>query len=174
MLGDSITEYGDWTDMLPGRVVLNRGIRGDTTSDVLARLDEALSHGAGQLYLMVGINDIIKRTPVDDAASNVEKILLRARAVVPAVTLQSVLPVAAPLDDSRINPEVKSFNQITSNSAKQAGAAYLDLWPAITPTGVLSQQFAFDGLHPSPAAYLRWRDALLAEKGAQQPGAKKT
>ena len=38
MLGDSITEGGEWVELFPGTPVRNRGIGGDTTTGLLARL----------------------------------------------------------------------------------------------------------------------------------------
>ncbi|MCX5959634.1 MAG: hypothetical protein NT053_07320 [Cyanobacteria bacterium] len=38
-LGDSITAAGPWSEAFPGRSVLNAGISGNTTVDLLGRLD---------------------------------------------------------------------------------------------------------------------------------------
>ena len=38
-LGDSITEYGQWDEFIPDPKVRNRGIAGDTTPNLLKRLE---------------------------------------------------------------------------------------------------------------------------------------
>ena len=58
-LGDSITEGGgDWNRYLGTNNVVNRGISGDTTLGVLARLHEIWFYKPISLFLLIGINDI--------------------------------------------------------------------------------------------------------------------
>ena len=38
LVGDSLTQGGDWQAWLPGEAVCNFGVGGDTTDDVIARL----------------------------------------------------------------------------------------------------------------------------------------
>ena len=42
-LGNSITEFGDWQKLLNDTTVVNRGIAGDNTFGVLARLDDVIN-----------------------------------------------------------------------------------------------------------------------------------
>ncbi|HWQ75428.1 MAG TPA: SGNH/GDSL hydrolase family protein [Syntrophomonas sp.] len=74
-LGDSIT-YGwpwgpevSWTTMLAGAIdaeVINRGIPGNTTSQMLARLKQAvLKHNPTHVIIMGGLNDIICQESFD-------------------------------------------------------------------------------------------------------------
>ncbi len=58
MLGDSITDEGEWTELL-GLNVKNRGISGDTIERILHRLDTILESKPKQVFLMIGINDLI-------------------------------------------------------------------------------------------------------------------
>jgi len=58
MLGDSITDEGEWTELL-GLNVKNRGISGDTTERILHRLNSILESKPKQVFLMIGINDLI-------------------------------------------------------------------------------------------------------------------
>jgi len=46
-LGDSITAAGPWSEAFPGRSVLNAGISGNTTVDLLGRLDLLPGLGGG-------------------------------------------------------------------------------------------------------------------------------
>jgi hypothetical protein len=38
MLGDSLVEWGDWPSLLPEVAVINRGIAGEMTEELSARL----------------------------------------------------------------------------------------------------------------------------------------
>ena len=43
MLGDSITAAADWNALLPSFDVANRGTSGDTTEDVLGRIENIVA-----------------------------------------------------------------------------------------------------------------------------------
>ena len=58
-LGDSITEAGeDWNKYFNTQNIVNRGISGDTTEGVLARLSEICYYKPIAVFLLIGINDI--------------------------------------------------------------------------------------------------------------------
>mgnify|MGYP000061554644 CR=1 FL=1 len=59
-LGNSITDIGEWTEVWQDIHVKNRGISGDNTFGVLARLDEVVSSKPSKIFIMIGINDISK------------------------------------------------------------------------------------------------------------------
>src|SRR3954451_7586104 len=58
MLGDSLTEWGNWHELVPEFRVINRGIAGDTSSGVLDRLEEVIARRPKLVFLMIGTNDI--------------------------------------------------------------------------------------------------------------------
>ena len=53
-LGDSITRGGSWYELHPDSPIRNRGIGGDTTSGVLARLHQVTSGKPSQVLLLIG------------------------------------------------------------------------------------------------------------------------
>jgi hypothetical protein len=57
LFGDSITEYGKWEEFLAGLPVVNRGIGGETSAQVLERLDPALNKPKA-VALLIGTNDL--------------------------------------------------------------------------------------------------------------------
>lgn len=73
MLGDSITDEGEWSELW-GKVVQNRGISGDTTSGVLDRL-YTISPSIEEVYIMIGVNDIMRGAKAQDVYLNYEKIV---------------------------------------------------------------------------------------------------
>ena len=54
MLGDSLTEWGNWHELMPQHHIINRGIAGDTSSSVLDRLDEVMQRQPKVVFVMVG------------------------------------------------------------------------------------------------------------------------
>ncbi|MBW6498842.1 MAG: sialate O-acetylesterase, partial [Bacteroidales bacterium] len=63
MLGNSITNVGAWEELLQNPRVKNRGISGDNTFGVLARMDEVLSSKPAKIFILIGINDIAVNNP---------------------------------------------------------------------------------------------------------------
>ena len=78
-LGDSITEGGLWDAWFQELPALNRGIGGDTTEDILARLDSAIDQPTA-VSLLIGTNDLhgFPRLPdLDGVASRLRQIMGR-------------------------------------------------------------------------------------------------
>ena len=62
MLGDSLTERHDWNGLLTAQaIVRNRGIAGDTTDGVLARLDEIIAESVAEQGVGVAIMDRLRK-----------------------------------------------------------------------------------------------------------------
>src|SRR5512139_2187826 len=69
LLGDSLTERGEWRELLERNDVYNRGISGDTASGVLGRLDAVVRARPRAVAIMIGINDLeAGRAPAEVAA----------------------------------------------------------------------------------------------------------
>src|SRR5690554_5585541 len=75
VLGNSITERGEWDELIPRKMVANRGIGGDNTFGVLARLDNVIELKPRKLFILIGTNDLGRGLPVDVVAGNYEKII---------------------------------------------------------------------------------------------------
>ena len=90
-VGDSITEgwqtlRQDFAD-LPVKVA-NRGIGGDTTPNLLYRLqDDVLDLHPRALVLMIGTNDLGEHTAPSDIADNLRTLLRRIRAAYPHIPI---------------------------------------------------------------------------------------
>ncbi|MEY4892968.1 MAG: hypothetical protein RIQ34_1580 [Bacteroidota bacterium] len=93
-LGNSITDIGEWSEIWQNPTVKNRGISGDITFGVLARLDEVLSSKPKKLFVMIGVNDIARNIPGAVILSNYRRLIDRVQIESPRTQLimQSVLP----------------------------------------------------------------------------------
>jgi lysophospholipase L1-like esterase len=170
-LGNSITEAGDWTDVLPGRKVQNRGISGDNSFGVVARLEETLQTKPTHLFVMIGVNDLKRGVPTDVIIRNYERIARHVRTKSPRTRLylQSVLPVNTELLIEPFrnvkNEDVKILNEGLKKVALDYGAEYVDLWPALADeNGELRKEFTGDGIHVKPIAYVHWARVLQKKK----------
>ena len=154
MLGDSITEGGDWENLLPNATILNHGIGGDTTAGVLRRLRSVVTARPAAVMLLIGTNDIGIGVPEDAIVANSIAIVQRLRTELPAagIYVQSIMP-----REPRFGAEIVRVNAAVSARSTLLGAAGIDLWPAFADgAGGLRDEFSLDGLHLSEAGYAAW------------------
>jgi lysophospholipase L1-like esterase len=164
LLGDSITEFGRWEDLLPDRPVANRGFAGFTSEELVPVAAEVAVDRPRLVLVLAGTNDI--RDGHDTAWTERElgRILDELAAAGPGTTvvLQTLLPRADAV------AEIDAANRMIVDLAAARGLEVLDLHPAFDDgTGGLRPAETTDGLHLSPAGYERWADLLepfLAEQ----------
>ncbi len=170
-LGNSITEVGAWAEVLPGEQVINRGISGDNSFGVYARLDQVLAIKPRKIFLTIGVNDIKRGTPLDYIVNNYERIAAKVKAVSPRTKLyfQSVLPVTesvlANIYVKITNSKIKQLNERMKAVAAKYDCPYIDLHPVfVDDNGQLKRELTTDGLHLKQAAYILWANYLKKKK----------
>ncbi|UYQ92627.1 GDSL-type esterase/lipase family protein [Chitinophaga horti] len=171
-LGNSITERAQWGELLPGKAIVNRGIGGDNSFGVLARLDTILLTKPAKLFIDIGINDLGRGLPVVVIANNYERILQRVKTLSPKtkVFAQSVLPLNEAVLKAEYLKNKKALiielNERIRSLATQYGATYVDLHNAVFADehGDLKQPLTVDGIHLAPKAYVLWVDYLKSKK----------
>ncbi len=164
-LGDSLTEWGNWNTLFPDENILNFGIAGDTTSDVLIRLHEVCRHQASKLFLMIGINDLGDNMAVEDILQNYREIVRKIIKNCPAVNicLLSVLPAVYPkFGGSGINhANVQDLNDGILEIARENKLTFINLAAAFSDNdGNLDRRFTIDGIHLSREGYEKWKEEI--------------
>lgn len=166
-LGNSITERGDWHELIPGKRIANRGIGGDNTFGMLARLDGIIAQQPSKVFIMAGINDLGRGLPVEVIVANYRRILDRFRAGLPKAKLyvQSTLPLhEGTLKYDYLkgkNVKVKELNEELRKLASEYGLTFINLHEVLTDAqGELKQEYTMDGIHLKTEAYLVWADYL--------------
>ncbi len=158
-LGDSITAGGAWNELFPGQMVRNRGISGDTTEGVLARMDNIVEGRPGKLFLLIGTNDLFFDVEQADIVANILEILAVIRSESPEteIFVQSILPRAVDYKD-----RVESLNS-TLRSVIPSYAKWIDLHPLfLDDEGVsINNSLSNDELHLLGAGYRVWQEAIL-------------
>jgi lysophospholipase L1-like esterase len=159
MLGDSLTEWGNWNELLPGLSLINRGIGGDTSAGVLARLKEIAQRNPKTVVLMIGINDILQDIPPELVAVNIKQIVRWLRKNEIRVVLQSVLLMDVTAG-RRANRRIKRLNTLICHIAEDESSQFLDLNPVLAPNGTLPPDLTRDGLHLAGRGYILWAESL--------------
>lgn len=170
-LGNSITERGQWHELLPGEIIMNRGIGGDNTFGVLARLNDVIQYQPKKVFLLIGINDIGRGLPLEVIANNYRQIMERIKKGSPKTILyvQSVLPMNERIlkADYLKNKKdsILQLNVAIQNLAREMGVEYINLHPVFADEqGELKEDYTIDGIHLKPAAYVQWVAFLKRKK----------
>lgn len=162
--GDSITAAGPWSQLLNNPAILNWGIDGDTTRNLLSRVDQLFPLNLSKLFLMIGINDLYQRVPVSIIESNLLQLFALFDKKLPntRIYIQSTLPVDMRMLGRAVNNEdVRALNEWLKHEATQRGYAYIDLVPHFSDgNGSLLAEFTRDGVHLLPSAYKVWASAI--------------
>lgn len=170
-LGNSITEGGNWSVLLTGLPLLNRGISGDNTFGVLARLDEITRHKPTKVFLLIGINDLSKNIPPNVVLQNIFSIVGRIRAGSPKteIFVQSILPVNPghkkfPAQFNK-QADIETINAQLKKYPETLHYTYVNIFNEFLDNGLkLDMQFTTDGLHLNQAGYVHWVDFLKKQK----------
>ncbi len=161
MLGDSLTEGGQWSEITGCPYVANRGIGSDDSAGVVRRLDEVTKLKPSAVFLMIGVNDVASGVPTETIVDNVRqtiKTLTKARA---QVYLTLVLPVAQ-IFTRKINPKITELNAAYVALAKETKATLVDFRSEMrNEDGYLRDELTIDGIHLIPDGYRMWRDAVM-------------
>jgi lysophospholipase L1-like esterase len=94
-LGEAADEHSQWEwwaeRFAPGLAFRNHGVNGERTEQIAARLADALE-GADGLVVQGGINDVVHRRPIGDAARNLAGMVEEGLRRGLVVALADVLP----------------------------------------------------------------------------------
>lgn len=130
------TISADWVSGLyePGTDVVNAGVNGHTTGDLLARLDhDVIDLDPERVILLVGTNDI--RHGVDPAEShgNMSDILDKLTTETDAdIAVMSLQPLGEQVSSVH-NDKVRAYNLMLEEEAAERGVSYLPLFEKLVP-----------------------------------------
>jgi len=167
MLGNSITNGGAWEELFQNSRVKNRGISGDNTFGVLARMDEVLSSKPAKIFILIGINDIAVNNPPDIILENYRKIIQRIIKDSPGTSIyvQSLFPTNNAFTrfagHQNKDDQIRAVNAGIAQLAIEYGLTFIDLYPQFqNAEGKLDTLYTNDGLHLLGPGYVKWAEIL--------------
>lgn len=173
MLGDSLTEGGDWEsyfrDILPeGYNIVNRGIVGDDAIGMYDRLEQIIPGQPYKIFLLVGINDISHNITSDSVLIDINRVVKEIVTKSPNTKLyiQSLLPFNEPICKYKSlmgkTHTVRRVNKGLKRLSKRYNLKYINLYDRFkAPNSIqLDEQFTKDGLHINKAGYTIWANAI--------------
>ena len=172
-IGDSITDYWKLADYFPAKPYLNRGIDGQTTSQMLVRFrQDVIELDPRVLVVLAGTNDVAGVTgPTrnEDIEANYASMAELARLHHIRVIFSSLLPVNNYTEDAkesfalRPHERILALNRWLQDYCAKNKLVYLDYFSALVDDkGMLKRDLSDEGLHPNAAGYKIM--APLAEK----------
>jgi lysophospholipase L1-like esterase len=170
-LGNSITEGGNWKKLLKDSTIINRGISGDNTFGVIARIDEIVKLKPASLFILIGTNDLSKKIPDEIVIENIFTIVSRVKAGSPKtkIFVQSILPINNTVEKfpQQFDNEnhILTINDQLSRYAERLRYTYIDLYGKfLDDQGKLKSSYTFDGLHLNASGYQHWVEILKSLK----------
>lgn len=166
-LGNSLTAYTNWNELLGLENIRNRGISGDTTFGILERLDEITQGKPARVFILVGVNDISRNVPSHLILKNYNKILQRIKSHTPhtKIYIQTLLPVNNTFtrypNHYNKNEEIAAVNRGLKELAEKEKVELIDLHPHFLDyENRLCKKYTEEGLHLNSSGYLLWAKIL--------------
>jgi lysophospholipase L1-like esterase len=148
----------------PSLDLRNHGVYGQRTDEIAGRL-EAAAHGAAVLVVQGGINDVVQKRPVEQAAANLAGMVEHGRRLGLRVALVDVLPWNN--GDGRAANDIARLNLLIAAIASGLGVLLLPFHDMLVDPERphrMRDEWTDDGDHPSVEGH-----RLLGERAFSIP-----
>ena len=159
-LGDSLTDYFDLETYFPNQPVVNSGIAGNTTDQILASMKTRVyDYNPSKIFLLIGTNDLRDGKPQEAVVQNIEKIIgeIQTNRKQAEIFVESLYPVNASVSSAvgvRSNATIQNINAQLQEYCNEKDLTYIDLYAKLQDEqGNLQTQYTVDGLHLSDMGY---------------------
>ena len=161
-IGNSITEQGgNWAARLNNPKIKNRGISGDTTEGVLARLGEVTYCEPSQVFILIGINDLFRDDmTAEQVAQNILKIVneIHAKSAKTKIFVHTILPTST----EKIREKIQNTNSLLRAAAANEPYQLIELHKEFTDkNGLMNMQLSHDGVHLNDEGYGVWKIKII-------------
>lgn len=165
-VGNSVTNGAEWSELFNNKRIKNRGISGDTAEGVLDRISTVTDGKPKKIFLMIGVNDLIRGKSPDSIAMTIEKIVVKIKQNIPKTKLyiQSVLPANRNFKENVVSQgAVRGMNERLMKIATKQQVTYIDLFShfKLENSGGINPKYSNDGLHLVGEGYLLWKKLLM-------------
>ncbi|RYF85117.1 MAG: sialate O-acetylesterase [Chitinophagaceae bacterium] len=165
-LGNSITHYVDWAELLQMPNARNRGISGDITFGVLERLNEVTAGKPSKVFILIGINDIARNIPDSVILRNYQTIVARIKAASPKTKIyfNNLLPVNngfAGRNHFNKDVHIAFINASLQQICAREQVQFINIHDAfLDASKKLDKRYTYDGLHLNAEGYKLWAQLL--------------
>ena len=168
MAGNSITEGGNWKKLLNDTTVINRGIGGDVTFGLLARLNDIIKRKPSKLFLLIGVNDLSRNTPDEVILDNIYNLVHIVHKSNPGtqIYVQSILPLNETFKNfpEKYRGKLEHITTINNNLRKYGEKlhyTFVDINKEFADKeSKMEARYSTDGLHLNASGYDHWVEIL--------------
>lgn len=169
--GDSITSGYKIEEFYPKNNVINSGISGNVTNDLLERMDDVYRYNPSKVFLLIGINDLNREKSIDEITKNIQKIInnIKANRKYTKIYIESVYPINRNVFEEKnysfnekINNDIiKELNNKIKILCKENKIQYIDVYNNLLDNdGNLKDIYTNEGLHLSDLGYFKVTTSL--------------
>lgn len=167
-IGNSITNMHEWREAFGGGNILNRGISGAYSEEVLENLESYIINRPEKVFLMIGTNDLgtnginVPAHPYQRICKIVNRI--RRESPTTEIYVQSLLPSTSGL---RTAEKVKNTNALIRDFCEKENITYIDLYQLMVSSDgeTMPSDYSFDNLHCAAQGYSVWCKAIEEQVG---------
>ncbi|EJX02182.1 sialate-O-acetyltransferase [gut metagenome] len=166
-VGNSITNMHEWWEAFDNPKIINRGVSGAVSKEMLANLESVIAGRPKQIFFMIGTNDLgtAGLNTAAQVACQVRTTLKHCQKETPETKLyvQSILP-----SRQRDLALQKETNDSLKNICKEMKVTYIDLWDdlvSVSQTG--NTDHTLDGLHLTASGYRIWCNKIAPYVGSK-------
>ncbi len=163
-LGDSITDYYPLEEYYDNLPVVNSGIAGNKTTDILNNMKTRVyQYNPTKVFLLIGTNDLdmVSENIVNTTFDNIKKIVkeIRDNKSDATIYVESIYPVNSTLENNsvnnRTNKKIRTLNKKLSSYCDGEICNYINLFDDLTDEdGNLKEEYTEDGLHLNSLGYV--------------------
>lgn len=164
MLGNSLTNYANWEELLDRTDVANRGIGGDITEGFLGRLKYIIYVKPKIVFIEGGVNDLSRNISQENIIKNLTSIIdtLQKNDIKPVLTTVTLLAEhyksRNPVEQ---NKKIKKLNKQIFKLAKDKNIDLIDLNQFVSNENFCNPEYVVkDGIHFSDKTYVIWKQEV--------------
>ena len=171
-LGDSLTEYYSLKEYYENLPVINSGVGGNTTNDILDDLeDRVYKYNPSKVFLLIGINDMKKGRDEEYILNNIVKIVNEIKKNRPhaKIYVESLYPINNSDNEkinheslvNRTNEKIDNVNRMLKEKYENTNVTYIDINSKMKENGILKLDYTVEGVHITPLGYINITRLLL-------------
>lgn len=170
--GDSITYRYNIKESFSDHYIVNKGINGHSTNDLLNRLDtDVIEYNPSKVFLLIGVNDLSGFIDKETVVDNIKKIIEQIKEKRPKakIYIESIYPINRriltekeyPIDEILTNDLIKETNELIKELCKDKDLTYIDVYDElIDDEGNLKEEYTVEGQHLTDEGYKKVTEVL--------------
>ena len=172
IIGDSISEYGEWSEYMNNCRIKNRGIGGETSSGLKEWFSTLAEREPAEIILLIGINNFKSGISLQKINGYLNDITFICKHTSKKTTMNivSILPINEPMARGFIhckNSDLININkQLKTITNKFDNVEYIDAFKNMLnkESEQLDPSYTIDGVHLTYDGYIKYITSSLANK----------